>query len=207
MNSLIIPFYHITDELVEITKRCLNSLKYEPVDEVILVDDCSPIREDFPGYQVIRNLENRGYTHSVNRGLEAAQGDVLIVGNNDLIFTPGWLTSLREALEEHDIATLPTSDQTWETQDKITKNDKFGSLFAMSRATYEKLGPLDERFRGYFVDTDFRRRALNSGMTIGKNWNCLVEHEAKSTYSQVDGADEEFIRAKEIYKSKWGGLE
>lgn len=207
MNTLIIPFYHINEGLVETTKRCLNSLKYEPVDEVILIDDCSPIRENFPGYQVLRNLENRGYTHSVNRGLEAAQGDVLIVGNNDLIFTPGWLTSLLEALENHDIATLPTSDQTWETQDKITKNDKFGSLFAMSRDTYEKLGPLDERFRGYFVDTAYRRRALDMGLTIGKNWNCLVEHEAKSTYSQVDGADEEFTNAQEIYKYIFGGLE
>lgn len=35
----------------------------------------------------------------------------------------------------------------------------------------------------------------------------FVEHAAKGTYSQVDGADEEFLKAQEIYTSIFGGLE
>lgn len=208
MISLIIPFYNVSDELVETTKRCIDSLKYEMPGELILVDDASPVYHYFGAYPTIVNRENRGYTYSVNRGLEAAHGDILVVGNNDLTFTPEWLTGLVRTLEMgYDIAVIPTSDQTYETKDEITEKEKFGSLFAMTRKTYQTLGLFDEQFRGYYVDTDYRRRAINAGLKIGKNWKYLVEHEARATYSVVDSKNDEFNTATELYKAKWGCVE
>lgn len=214
MISVIIPVYSLTEDMNEMAENAFLSawmtLDYDAVPhsiEFIAVDDGSPVPFKNPLGETITLPENSGYTTAVNTGLEAARGDILVVGNSDLTFLHGWLTGLVRTLETYDIATLPTTDQTWETRDEITKNDKFGALFAMKRETYEKLGPLDIRFRGYFVDTAYRRRALDMGLTIGKNWNFLVEHAAKGTYSQVDGADDEFLKAQEIYTSIFGGLE
>ena len=214
MISVIIPVYSLTDEMNDMADNAFQSawmtLDYDAVPqtvEFIAVDDGSPVPFKNGFGKTITLKENSGYTVAVNTGLEAAQGDILVVGNSDLTFLHGWLTGLVRTLDTYDIATLPTTDQTWETRDEITENEKFGALFAMKRETYEKLGPLDIRFRGYFVDTAYRRRALDMGLTIGKNWNYLVEHQAKATYSKVDGADDEYQQAKEIYTNIFGGLE
>lgn len=68
--------------------------------EVLVVDnasgDGSPdrIAEAFPGVRLVREAENRGYAAGVNRGLELALGDVLIVMNADVTPTPGSLDAL-----------------------------------------------------------------------------------------------------------------
>jgi GT2 family glycosyltransferase len=209
MTSFIIPCYFLDKSYVTMTSECLESLEFGRPDEVILVDDGSPYPTLFENCDKQINLpENKGYAYAVNRGLEVATGDVIIIGNNDLLFTPEWLTGLLLPLEQgYDISTIPTSDQTWVTEDKITSGDKFGSLFAMKREVYETLGGFDEQFRGYFTDLDYRRRALDAGFTIGKNWNVLVEHEAKATYKLTDPYDDEYNTAKELYIKKWGKLE
>ncbi len=214
MISVVIPVYSISDEMNDMALNAFESawmtLDFDALNhsiEFIAVDDGSPVPFTNPNGETITLPENRGYTYAVNRGLEAAGGDILVVGNSDITFLHGWLTGLVRTLEDYDIASIPTSDQTWETHDKITDGDKFGAIFAMTRSAYETLGPLDEEFRGYFVDTDYRRRALNAGLKIGKNWNYLVEHQAKATYDQIDTKDLEFQAAQQTYLRKWGKLE
>ncbi len=43
---------------------------------------------------VLLNLENCGFAASVNRGAARAVGEILILLNNDLVLTPGWLSPL-----------------------------------------------------------------------------------------------------------------
>ena len=67
--------------------------------EVIFVDDGSTdgTREwlrTFEGrepFRVILNEQNLGYARANNRGAAAARGEFLLLLNNDLILTPGWL--------------------------------------------------------------------------------------------------------------------
>lgn len=191
MISLIIPAYHVSEELEAMTRRCLDSLKGRP-DEVILEID----------------KKGDGYTKTTNKGLQKAKGDILIVGNNDLTFHDGWLEELLFPLQlGYDLSTIWTSDQDYNLEDRIENEAKFGSLFAMTRKLYEDVGDLDERFKGYFVDTDYRRRVLENGYRIGKNLSAVVEHQAKATYSLVDPDDFEFQRARVLFEIKWGYLE
>lgn len=44
--------------------------------------------------RVLLNAENRGFAASVNRGATHAVGEILILLNNDLVLTRGWLTPL-----------------------------------------------------------------------------------------------------------------
>lgn len=83
--SIVIPNYNTWD----LVKRNIDSLyKYDHdnFQEIIVVDDCSPIGkpDDFyPEVKVIRNLNNLHYTKTVNTGLRAAQGDIVILLDSD----------------------------------------------------------------------------------------------------------------------------
>jgi GT2 family glycosyltransferase len=57
---------------------------------VIVVDDGSPddtaarLRAEWPQVRTIELGENRGYTHAVNRGVEAGDGEFVVLLNNDV---------------------------------------------------------------------------------------------------------------------------
>lgn len=191
------------------TEKCLYSLDADKPDEVIIVDDHSPLTWD-PGeeYELVIRRQNGGYAATVNDGLRLAKGDILILGNNDLVFPKGWLHRLLSVLEEgFDIATCWTSDQDYKLESVIREGGKFGSLFAMTREVYETVGKFDEQFKGYFSDLDYRRRVLDAGFRIGMNCNLVVEHKAKATYKRTDPDDNEYLRSMRLYEAKWGMLE
>lgn len=211
MNSVIIPCYFLDESYITMTEKCVQSLKDTTDDlEIIIIDDGSPISpKPIDGTKYFGRTINGGYTSAVNLGLYRATGDVLIIANNDITFLPGWYEALMKPIEMgYDISTIRTTDcDGWETEDKITDDDKFGSLFAMKREVYDLLGGFSKRFRGYFADLDYRRRALNAGLKIGKNHNGLVEHIGKKTYSESDPADNEFLEMRDKYMKVWGFIE
>lgn len=189
MISLIIPAYHVNQDLYETTIDCLDSVWFDPIQLILIAD-------------------NQPYTVNVNAGLRAATGDIIVIGNNDLNFPEGWLAQLLPLLDGgYDIATCWTSDQEVHKENKIEENSKFGSLFAMKREVYEVLGGFDEQFKGYFSDLDYRQRALDAGFRIGKNLSLVVDHEAKTTYKLTDPLDKEFQRSKALFEAKWGWVE
>lgn len=208
--SLIIPCYWFNEDLVEMTKKCIDSLNLDELDEVILVDDGSPIEYVYNKTKIIHLPTNSGYARAANAGLEAATGDILILGNNDLVFHENWLTELLFPLNVgFDVSTVWTSDQKVKLEDRIESGAKFGSLFAMNRDVYEKVGGFDEQFRSIFSDTDLRRRILDEHFTIGKNLSDVVTHLARATHKVVDKDDskEEFLHNQRLFEAKYGFAE
>lgn len=189
------------------TKRCLASVG--EVDELIVIDDGSPILYK-PGCDIyIHYSENGGYIKAANAGLEAATGDILILANNDLTFPENWLTELLRPLgEEYDIATCWTSDQAdISTEASTTEGTRFGALFAMTRELYEATGGFDPDFRDYFGDLDLQQRAEELGFRVGRNNRLVVNHLAKATYKTVDEADDRYKYGMRVYESKYGRVD
>lgn len=212
MTSLILPVYHVSEAHLSLTKACLESLRYGMPDEVIVVDDGSPIAiRDYPSYVTLVSREsNGGFPFAVNDGWAASTGDIIITSNNDIVFTPGWLEAIVLPLEKgYDISSIRTTDNSgYDTEDKITDGDKFGSLWAMRRAAYESIGGFDLRFgKGYFEDTDYRRRAMEAGFRVGKNHNHLVEHVGRATYDAIDPDRELYAKNIRVYAEKHGSVD
>lgn len=209
--SLIIPVYTVNEDLVKMTDRCLTSLfMYTPPNtEVVIVDDGSPVAYDTDLGRLIVMPENSGYVKAVNTALKEVKGDIIVLGNNDIVFHDNWLTELLFPINlGYDIATCWSSDQRdIKLEDRIEDRPFFGSLLALTREVYKELGGFDERFRGYFADTDYRRQAISHGFRIGKNCNMVIEHEAKATYAITDPDDYEFQRAALLYENKYGDME
>jgi GT2 family glycosyltransferase/glycosyltransferase involved in cell wall biosynthesis len=101
--SFIIPLYN----QLAFTRACLASLKSTLPPgltyEIILVDDASTdgsrdfLRELPPPYVVLLNERNLGYAASNNRAARIAQGEFLVLLNNDLLLQAGWLEPMLAA--------------------------------------------------------------------------------------------------------------
>ncbi len=103
--SVIIPNWNGAEHL----PVCLDSLQAQtwPAVETIVVDNASTdgsqallARYD-PAVQLIQLPENRGFTGACNAGLEAANGEILVLLNNDTEAEPNWLTAVAAAFERH----------------------------------------------------------------------------------------------------------
>jgi GT2 family glycosyltransferase len=95
--SVIIPNYngkHLLQAYLPNNLEVMASAGCEY--EIIIVDDASKddsvefIRENYPGVKLIVNPENAGFSYSCNRGIEAAQYELILLLNSDVKLTPGY---------------------------------------------------------------------------------------------------------------------
>lgn len=207
-TSLVITTYHANNDMVKLTINCLSSLKEGRPDEVIVVDDCSPILVGLEGIDVyVRRETNGGFPECANSGFEVARGEYIILSNNDITYTPGWLEGILKPFElGFDISHILVSDADGTTtSDEITEDDYFGSLWAMTRKVYNKLGGFDERFKkGTFEDKDYFVRAKRAGFRIGKNHAAYVDHIGRATMDTLYPNREDFTENRKRFEEKHG---
>ena len=95
MVSVVIPNYNGEKFL----KDCLESLKRQTFEdmEVIMVDNGSTdnsvgtAKELYPEIRVVELGSNTGFAFAVNRGIEAAEGEYVLLLNNDTIVFPNFV--------------------------------------------------------------------------------------------------------------------
>lgn len=103
----------LTFNNLEINRLCVNSILEKtayPNYELIIVDNCSSdgTREYLmelsgrqPGVRVILNRDNLGFAAGNNVGMREADGDYIVLLNNDTVITRGWLTALSKHMENN----------------------------------------------------------------------------------------------------------
>ena len=104
LTSIII----LTHNQIEYTKKCIDSIfehTKEPF-ELIVVDNGSTdgtveyleseVRSQHPEprIEIIKNKENLGFAAGNNQGIAEAKGDYILLMNNDIVVTSGWLTRM-----------------------------------------------------------------------------------------------------------------
>ncbi len=86
-------------------RKCLSALQISARRssysfEIIVVDDaskdqsCVIIEEEFPSCILVRNEHNVGFAKTVNRGVELARGQVVILANNDLVVKENFVKNI-----------------------------------------------------------------------------------------------------------------
>jgi glycosyltransferase involved in cell wall biosynthesis len=102
LTSIIIPCWNQR----EITRYCIAALKRHTRRpwELIVVDNGSTdgTANYLAGVQdaaavpvtVIANTTNRGFPAAINQGLKVARGEYVVLLNNDVVVTDGWLDQL-----------------------------------------------------------------------------------------------------------------
>jgi len=98
--TIIIPTYNA----LKYTKLCIDSIRLTTSFpyEIIIVDNGSTdgtreYIENQKNIKLIKSKTNLGYAGACNLGIKESDSDYIIISNNDIFFTPYWLTHLVEA--------------------------------------------------------------------------------------------------------------
>lgn len=211
--TVIIPVFNAYEHLQD----CLASISNASPDiEVLLIDDAStdarirPLLEKWTGRRHgrswLKNERNRGFVFSVNRGISAVAGDVVLL-NSDTVVTPNWLDALSDCLGSDPLIATATP---WSNNGEIVSFPDFcrasamplnaaeigqaifaagpgvypelptavGFCMAVSRLALDKVGLFDEEAfgRGYGEENDFCRRAAAIGFRNVLCDNAYVAH-------------------------------
>ncbi len=181
----------------------------------------------------ITNPENLGFGPACNQGMAAASGDYLVLLNNDTVVTPGWTTPLIAALTTHSEVGLvgPLANRVggWQMDGGCTYTDDeglrahaaaraaerpgacedlpilSGFCWMLTRATYDLIGPMDERFGiGMFEDNDYCKRVAMAGLRLLAVHDVVIHHQCSVTF-RAAGIDytAQMDTNREVFKQKW----
>lgn len=212
----------LTWNAMEYTKKCIRSIQdhtHYP-HEIIFVDNASTdgtveylrkMVKEFPNYKLIENQENKGFAAGNNQGVKMASGEYIMLLNNDIIVSEGWLEGLVESLEKDEkigmvgpitnsisgrqmVAHVPYSDEEGfhEFSQKIRKLYRgrltpryriAGFAVLMKKALYEKAGGLDESFgTGNYEDDDLCLKVREKGYAIMADESVYIHHYRSQTF-------------------------
>ncbi len=197
MVSVIIPNYNGEHFL----KECLEALKRQTFDamEVILVDNASTddsiklAKELYREIRVIELHDNTGFAYAVNRGIEAAKGEYVLLLNNDTIVFPNFVKNQYKMIKgKPDVfscSALMIQNQNHELVDDAgdelavlgwgfapdrdkpvsgcgVPHEVFSSCAGAAiyrKAVFDEIGLFDESFFAYLEDMDVGYRARLAG--------------------------------------------
>jgi GT2 family glycosyltransferase/tetratricopeptide (TPR) repeat protein len=230
---------------LEHTRRCFGSVRAHTSlpYELIVVDNGSTdgtveylgtIVGEHPRLRVIRNEKNLGFAKGNNQGLARAQGDCVLLLNNDTVVTDGWVERLLAVLQQSpDVGIVgPMSnyvaglqrvaDVPYRTDEELVSfaaewstrhsgksceaSRVVGFCLLARRAVLDRIGGLDERFgTGNFEDDDFCLRAGLAGFQIRVAQEVFIHHTGNQTFK---GSGIDYRAAMErnwlLFKNKWG---
>lgn len=229
LTSIVIVNWNTRDLLGACVERVRAATR--PRYELVLVDNgssdgsaCAMRQWEDVRTRVVLLPENVGYAAGNNRGIEAAQGDVVCLLNSDAFVTRGWLEPILESLgdERVGMAGPCTNNCKGKQRRKCwfgmppawwarpTRYVDYLSFFcvAIRRDVLRSVGALDERFGvGCFEDDDYCRRARQAGYNlkiVGRSW---VWHEAHATFrANRVCCDAQIGRNRSLFDEKWRGV-
>ncbi len=203
----------------EYTRMALDSIRRFTTDpyEVIIVDNGSDSRttdwlKTLVDVRVIFNETNRGYAGGNNQGIQAAQGEYVVLLNNDVVVTEGWLDGLLEpfARSSRIGVTAPRSNRVAGHQVLLDaaysdingahlyaekRRERFsgisyfadraiGLCLCIPRRVVDEVGGIDERYAvGNFEDDDFCLRVRAAGYRIYICEDVFIHHFGSRTFA------------------------
>ncbi len=225
---------------LEYTKLCIESIyRYTiPPFELVLVDNGSTdgtagYFDSIAGAKVVKNKTNLGFAKGCNQGIEKAEGDYILLLNNDTIVTEHWLDNMLECIEsDPSIGVVgPRSNYVNGPQfiavdyESINDMHRFarefnsqgpdkwfdveviiGFCMLMKREVVDKIGMFDERFKiGNFEDNDFCTRAKMAWYRLVCAGNTFIHHFGNKTFNGNQMPYEEImLENMKVFAEKWG---
>jgi GT2 family glycosyltransferase len=184
--------------------------------------------------RLITNGRNIGFAAAANQGFAASTGQRLVLLNNDTILPPGCLERLARHLNGPNVGAVgPVTnrigneaqvDAPYETyagllEFAVKRASDFAhrtfairtlAMFclAMRRETWERIGPLDERFGiGLLEDDDYAERIRRAGLHLLCAEDVFVHHFGEASFGKLvpTGEYSTLLRNNQrLFEEKWG---
>ncbi len=177
-----------------------------------------------PWVRVVANKENLGFSRGNNIGLREANGEYLVMLNNDTYVTQGWLVDLIRHLRKNanlglvgpvtnNIGNEAKIDISYSNMNEMEEEARRYTMMrrwekllyvdsiaffcvAFSQKLYSEIGPLDESFEtGFFEDDDYCERVRLAGYQIAIAEDVFIHHHLSASF---DALGEE--RKREIFE-------
>lgn len=236
----------VTYNNLSLTIQCINSILRNttwPNYQLLVIDNGSQdgtadylerLRNEVPTAKIILNPDNRGFAAANNQGLREADGDILLLLNNDTIVPGGWLDPLVMHLREPSIGMVgPVTNavgneakievsytdiqQMQAFADRYTESRKGRSFdipmlamfcVAFRRGILEEVGYLDEAFGiGLFEDDDYSRRVQAAGYRTVCAEDSFIHHYGQASFRKLIASGEYqalWDKNQAYFESKWG---
>ncbi len=213
----------LTFNQLDYTRKCLESIEKHTKAryELIIVDNGSTdgtveFLKDYAktraNAELILNKENLGFARGNNQGIEKSKGDYIVLLNNDVVVTKGWLDKMVSYMEENpDIGMAgPVSNNvsgpqkvedapSGEDMDKIHAFARHiseenagkvedvlrlvGFCLLIRKEVIDLIGPLDENYgSGNFEDDDLCLRSSIAGFRHVILKDVFVHHFGSKTF-------------------------
>nr|BFE95851.1 glycosyltransferase family 2 protein [Pseudomonas brassicacearum subsp. brassicacearum] len=220
----------VTYNNLNLTIQCVNSILRNttwPNYQLIVVDNGSEdgtgdylerLRQEVPTAKVILNPDNRGFAAANNQGLREADGDILLLLNNDTVVPDGWLDPLVRHLRDPSIGLVGPVTNAVGNEAKIevsyTDIQQMQDFFqtaipkptrgsrsisrcspcfcvAFRRGILEEVGYLDEAFSiGMFEDDDYSRRVQAAGYRTVCAEDAFIHHYGQASFRKLIASGE-----------------
>ena len=171
--------------------------------------------------KVIYNSENLGFSKGCNQGIQAAQGEVIGLLNNDILFSSDWIKYILEILEKEpeagfvSLKCIEAYEYSRRKFDKKIKqipsevsyfpciNPCFACVFAR-KSLFDSIGLFDENFTpAYFEDDDMSWRAIFAGFKNFKTDNVYFYHLGSVTGKTLNNLSQIFEKNKKYFFEKY----
>ncbi|BBH18684.1 glycosyl transferase [Paenibacillus baekrokdamisoli] len=237
-TSIILPSYNG----LELLQQSIGAIRMytneqETPYELIVVDNgsndgsCEWCRIE--GITFISMPTNSGFPRACNKGMRLAAGDSLLLLNNDVTVTHGWLSELTETLfSQAEIGLVgPVTNHASgkqqvsypfsslqefhrmaaEVRSKVELASEpvmrlIGFCLLIKREVYERIGELDERFTpGHYEDDDYCLRARMQGYSLQMCTNVFVHHEGSVSFKRSNPEEVQQLieRNRQQFITKW----
>ena len=140
-------------------------------------------RERLPQLVIVDASEKQGKSFALNKGIEAARGELIAFADADDQVAPGWLAALGDALETHELVACRWDIDTLNSEQsrRYRRNGQLdgvqkihyppylphagGGTIGIRRELHRKIGGFDESLR-HLEDTDYVWKAQLAGAEI-----------------------------------------
>lgn len=176
-------------------ENCVKSLEKQTYTnfEIVVVDDCSKddsleILKKYPEIRVLMNDKNSGFAASVNRGIKAAQGEFVLLLNNDVELESDFIEKMYGSITANArIFSVSSRMVRYYERDKLDDTGDFYNILGWAykrgdgksinrhqrrtkvfstcagaglyrRSVFDEIGLFDENFFAYLEDVDVSYR-------------------------------------------------
>lgn len=185
--SLVVPTLHFPG-LAECMATLTTSIADSGLDlELVVVCDEPDQARDavLAKYQaaICYNPKRVGVPRAYNQALKTATGEIIVLLNDDMLFAPGWLPPLVQALTSHPEFGYVSPIIDRPGRDRLHYFGALGEASAMTRACYEMVGMFDEsdHFRYLGTDGDYYVRTIHAGYRPHGVVESMVQHLVSQT--------------------------
>lgn len=236
MISAVIPNYNgatLLGELLPKIRETLSNLALTVVDDASTDGSADLLRERFADVNLIARSENGGFSAAANDGIRATKGDFVLMLNNDVELTPGFLDSIMPLFDDDSVfavspkIVLPrrgdldegaktgswhhglfSTDQRQDVSNVEPIVYATGCAAVYRRSMLEALGGFDEAYSPfYWEDVDLGYRAWKRGWRSLYQPAGVVYHQHSASIARLDAGVTNRIKSRNGLLFIWRNID